>query len=925
MVYLLIDTCSLLQLVDKNGYNTYISELQNHINNDRIRLITHKIVLEEWNKHKIKQQHDKERSLMYIGNQQKSDDYYDAIPNAINTIEHIDLQTKQIDEILSKAHQLNSVPEAIKNETGDRIAEKLAPFSRKADSINDWYIIGSLCTYCQNNQIKEIHFISKNFNDFGDSSKLSIHPSLQERFNKVIIKYYPDYSKFFNILIDDSESTYSSILFTIPTNEKYKYNATIRKNVLESIHYIYDSLYSEIEFVPLHILTKYHPFNGSPQKSYYESFTLYNLNKTTVSFFENIIIENSNLSFKDESFLREIKDYKLKTEFILARLTRNLIYWIKNSEKDDSTSTYYKVEGECDCCRCNYNNFRFYDTFNGLKINLDTVEDKLKAAYINYKLGNLKISYNLYIDISQRAYKEKKFIIYFIAKYNLSHLSKFLNNYFFNRNMDSDVIDELKKIDPIEEAVKLKPHTDYNLLLFIAQEDFFTESFQNIKSSVNSIIEHYDAQLDGGWSSENHVWKLSEEFAKTEYFINKNFIIYDRYLNFENMFQMVTEGLFCALATSKKSGGNLEKLDIYWIHKIIIYGKRKYIIKYYKKYNLKCLPIEIDGQNYFINSCKNFFDNQNYKSEIDLQIEELDNGYYQQMYISMFETFITIASVLSMNKANTSLFAEMLLSFMKSKGVRSSDIKLIVDFIKSKRNNIDTKVLLDYFNYYFDELEKDSLSFASAIIDSFKKRDYLIMENVKVIELVDKIFNLMKESKNDYYEIIANMYKKVNKDVKKYIRDKIKDTMLVDSSFDLFYLSTIFNIVPLDKEKLLSALDELKLEATDSWRSIFSGVEEFRIYQLDELLNVLFKFNIYLDDTRMYRIKQVHPYYRWVIDPDNFNYKEFDLNWIVTYPTIYYFKRMAKSEKLIQLLLKKDKSQNNIRISKAIVRIVSLR
>jgi len=201
MVHLLIDNCSLLQLSNINGYNNYLIQLEDHINNGELILITHNLILEEWERHKLKDKERKERKLLFLSKQKEQiqNDATNLLPTiaTVNT-NHLDLQVQQIDNILAKAKVLNT-PEGIKNEVAERIRKKLAPFHNKVNSLNDWEIIGSACAFCENYAIWQLDFLSNNHTDFADKDDINrkIHPTLQERFSKIAINYFKNYSDLF--------------------------------------------------------------------------------------------------------------------------------------------------------------------------------------------------------------------------------------------------------------------------------------------------------------------------------------------------------------------------------------------------------------------------------------------------------------------------------------------------------------------------------------------------------------------------------------------------------------------------------------------------------------------------------------------------------------------------------------------------------
>ena len=533
MRYLLIDNCTLRDLIDKQGYSKYLSELEALITENKIEFVTHELVIQEWEKHKNKWQKQKEQKLLGNDNSQSVvlNDLKTNIPflNLIS-IDHIEIQIQQIDKFLANSKIILETPTIILNEFSERFRKKLAPFHKKTNSQNDWEIIGTFCNYCEINGIKELYFMSSNHTDFGDekSDFKNIHPDLKDRFRNVKIHYYKNYYDFFNESRNIDSISIEFIPYNLIPNKKYSYKTTIRKTVLESLFYLYDDLYSEINFIPTHLITKYYPFSSSEKShTYFDYFTIHEVSENLVSFYKNINISDRKLiEIKNEEALKGIENYKEKTEFVIRKLNSNLIFHIVGEKSRTRVCSHYYNPIPCDCSSCSFNRFEFHKTLKTLKSESEDFKEKLKQAYFHTKLGNFFSAYKIYEGIIAKALDSKKFITYFIAKYNQRNLSDFLKNPFRNINVADSIIQKLSTIDKLEEAVKLKTRSDYDLLSFIAQEDFFSIAFQKIREATNDIVAHYHSQLRGGYRSNNHIWELIDSFVRLEAFLSSNYIIY---------------------------------------------------------------------------------------------------------------------------------------------------------------------------------------------------------------------------------------------------------------------------------------------------------------------------------------------------------------------------------------------------------------
>ena len=423
MKYLLIDNCSLRDLIDTYGFSQYLLRLQELVGSNQIRFVTHPNVLKEWAKHQADWQKEKTQKLLGYNKKDEASSHepYSLLPSVgIVTNDHIKAQIIQINKLLDGAIILDT-PQVITNEFAERFRQKLAPFHNNKNSLNDWEIIGSYCQYADVNGLREIHFISSNIREFGDITNRSniIHADIQLRFPKLIINYYSDYTDIFKAIENTSLFPLQFLRYSIIPNERYSFKTTLKKTVLDSLYFFYHELYNEISFVPLHILKNYYPFASAEDSyTYFSNFTLSNVSENMIQFFENIKVDHNNITFKEEALLKPVKDYKEKTEYILRQLTNNLIYHISGEKTHTRVCTHYFPDSICECVRCSFNRFEYIRAFQMLGADTDDYKEKLRNAYIHYQLGNYETANQLYEEIIERAEKDKKYIA--LTKYLVS-------------------------------------------------------------------------------------------------------------------------------------------------------------------------------------------------------------------------------------------------------------------------------------------------------------------------------------------------------------------------------------------------------------------------------------------------------------------------------------------------------------------------
>ncbi len=933
MKYLLIDNCSLRDLMDIHGFSRYLLQLQELINSNEIRFVTHTNVLIEWAKHRTEWEKEKTRKLLGYNKKDalSSQGLTSLLPSVeLLSDEHIKAQRIQINKLLEDAIILDT-PQVIKNEFADRYRLGQAPFHNKKNSLNDWEIIGSFCQHADVMGWREIFFISSNTGEFGDLINPSnvIHKDIQERFPKLIINYYSDYTAFFKTIENIDLFPLQLLSYSIIPNERYNFKTTLKKTVLDSLYFFYNELYKEIDFVPLHILKNYYPFASSEDAySYFSNFTLSNVSENMIQFFANINVVQNKITFKNEALLQPIKNYREKSDSVLRKLTNNLIYHISGEKTKKRICTHYFPEGVCECVRCSFNRFEFSKAISLLDKDNADYKEKLKNAYIHYQFGNYESANKIYEDIIEQAQKDKKYISYFIAKYNQRHLSAFMQNFLHNKNQNKKLIDSLSKIDPLEEAVKLKAGTDYNLLSFIAQEDYFSNAFQGVVQATKQIKDDYQNQLNGGWSHNNFIDELTEQFAKLDSMLNSNFIIYDRYDNFSKLFEHVSEGILASLANSSAEGNHFEKFDDYWLTKFIFYGNRKRIVSFASHYNLSQLEYEprLKQNDFLVERLGNFIkDKEAIDNQTFMGLED-NNLFFRRRINSLIEMTITMFALVKIDQKNLLKGAQIILSHLKSNRSRKFQYYETLDyFFKKKANLLPAKIKLPFLTELLLDCKAIDSNIIIEIISSYKRNQIISLSPRLLKEIISKAFIpcIKCNQKHSVYPIIF-LFSKLNKINKNTVINAVEESLLTKFDFHLFYLSALYEVIPPNPKKIIALIKDFKPpKINHSIRSIFSGQSDFQVHFADEIINLCFKFDIDTTTKQFKIISKIHPYYKWLLNMDQFNYKNFNPEWVLTYKTTYYLKKMAKSEKLIIALRNFLKEKPHERVERLLLEITN--
>lgn len=923
-IHLMIDTCILWQLADKNGYNQLL-QLETHINNNDVVLYVNESIIEEWDKHKNDLSKKEQRALL---RKNLSDQPNQLLPTQLSNSKEdiISHQLLILDALITNAVQIKT-PEGIKFEAIDRIVSKLAPFQLGQSAINDWNIIGSFGNYCNNYGIYEMFFISSNKKEFADpkNPKRTIHSNIQERFKNVNINYYSNSSEFLKEV--DYLLGKPLILNTI-SSKKYSFKATKQKNEIDSVYYLFHDLYKELNFIPINILRKYYPFAHSEDfKANYYSFELSNVQKGLMSYLNNIeIVDGCKILKKENSEIELSSEMVEKLRFILKRFNSNLIYNISGYEGRTSKNLKFSEDQDsCDCCKCLYESFNFQDAYNKLiePLNNQELSERMKVAYYKFKLGQTIPAYSDFKKISEDALNINSHITYYISIYNQVQLGRLLYfDLYYDERECQKLSAESQKIDLFELANKLKPLTDYELLLYIAKKSFYHEGYEQISNITDKIIENKQLYENGGWSSNSHISELVQYFGEIEFFIRSNYVIFDEYSDFERMFEKVIQGLFVSYSTSKKFRGRFTGFNSYWLHKLLIYGTPKNIKKYISQNLIDVVDYSSNepDKDIILEFSKNLLNKKN----IDFINSEFSNKRFNENYNRYCQNLITLSAYLNFENNILELFATLLIDFIQLQKEENHELLDTVRlFIRRKGKDLPLIIRNRFLFYYlkFDYPFKGNI--VATIIRNYNEKEIQISPNDLDQLILDSITN-NNESGYRHKQISAlELFKVVGNESKIKITNAIHSKLKVKFDFELFYDATMRDVVSVNKRKLFQLIDKLKIDNYNpaqrprlSW-----GRYEYQIVYLNELLNICFKYKIKTNTFRFQKFKQINRYYEWLVDMDNFDYNNFDIEWIVAYNTTYFNYQISKSKRAIAYILEYLKTNRDRSIADALIEI----
>ncbi|WP_438426227.1 hypothetical protein [Aquimarina macrocephali] len=902
MKNILIDTCSLIDLLSEDK-NKLLPHLVFWKNNNCLNFVTHQIIIEEWNKHKNKQRKRFEDSLrtkykhtVEIGKKEKL-----LIPEFLQPdIQNIDHQIKTIDELLNNSILLETSDD-IKIFCSDRTISKKAPFHNKLDSTKDAYIIFSALKYFTELE-QDVLFISANKDDFGSPEDLEskIHPEIIETYTQINVQYINDIGRAINNLKQELSISLlpEEINSTSVTKVEDEVVIDKTKPLLEQLYDYVSIRHKEIKFYPISLFINHYPLKTNSY-SYYSTFNLNTDNEELIELFKSVEISDDNeISIADEKFYNGVENYEAKIKAILLGLSSNLIFNISSKKSRERLPIRYSKVKNCECPKCSFSKFKFSECFKSLDSYTNSKKDLQESSYLNYQIGN----YLFAVEKQKKAlfeYNKKRLnTSYFIGQFNLSKLSIFVRNNYFGENSQNELVKELKAIDLAYVETNKSSNENKKLIKHLRENTFYTDARNKIQETSNKLIDQYYSSLNGSWSSNNDVWILINEFAKLKSFLVDNYIVYDKFKEFQDVFSTFIEGLFASHAIADKHHSRLENFDDWLITNLLQYGNPEIIDKYYKRYKLKKIRYKKTSSNgdSFSELIDNFFSNVNLRKSL-IENCESNNRRFWEYYNRVFKNLLTLVSISDFNQTFINSFSKQLVGYLEKENfIDSQSFEQINLFLYRCGENIDKESIHRFFNLGINKPFYHNSEFYDSLLNIIEKKKERISITEKQFQTIKNIAfeecSLCK--KNHRNSIIIPLYLMIgNSDFKKAIGNIIIEKLQESFSFNLFYQATLFELIPLDKNMLNKAIEmSLPKSKQVSFKSIFSGIDDKRFDRLNSILNLCFKFDIDTTTEQFESFKDLGSYYTWLIDMDNFNYDLFETEWVGEYATKFYYRKI---------------------------------
>lgn len=400
------------------------------------------------------------------------------------------------------------------------------------------------------------------------------------------------------------------------TDKLYEASKTgiTRKSIKNQANHILDDLYNclfrfnGLGFVDPNYICTLYPFNILDEHVWhYDDETLFTINKDIYNFLQHIEVVEGIIQIddelKDQLIKLKVVDYEEKLNWIINFLNKSLVYDIvaikdylevEKSRKNTMGFTYtysfhyeenegfkksihLKEKESCDCLSCNYRSLDFKHMLKKIKMNTGNTEhDDSEYAYGNYLISSndFKNSYKVYKSLEKDYAKEGKGVAYFLSKMNLNYLHNLVRGYYFADDQKEILLD-IKAID-LDNVV----HNDLDFeidndvrkyLLQVKEEKLFLkvrEAVRKINLEIDKLKKLYNENNGHQTGGGSLPLQLHEQYSLLYLHVNRNFIIQDTFSDYKNLVKDIFSGLVQSYLTEEVG---LQKFNEFYIAEAVMH------------------------------------------------------------------------------------------------------------------------------------------------------------------------------------------------------------------------------------------------------------------------------------------------------------------------------------------------------------------
>jgi len=598
-----------------------------------------------------------------------------------------------------------------------------------------------------------------------------------------------------------------------------------KENVLEQIHKSI-SRFSELKSLPQSFITKLYPFKitDKPEPLIQKTTLLLKNHNVVELFYNNLKIDNDKVFYNSNEAISDSKkkENEKKLKEIIIKLNNSLIFSVTTERKQSDSFGYkgfsnnlkninLKKESKCNCTKCKYQRYQLNDvltSLNSYSINEKSdIKEDLQIAYLNYKIGNYFLSYNMFEEIATKAWQTGKYLTYYISSKNKKSLKNLIR---YNENLPEkkkeDLIKEINDIDIDKLIFQIPYNSDEELKLLITiRDDSVLQDYNNeieeLYSKVEELYINYNSNKYFNSYGPYYPQLIYIELYKVINFYVENYIIIDVFSDFKKAIQKGIKALILSHITSEAYNQKLDTLSGDLFRFTINYSNPSDLSSFLQKHKIDSLKFDKKEIENVIEYCINYFNsfftksklffNGNYKNQSIFN--QLSNQAFGGNMGSIFSNMMLLLISIEIPEKDKTKFSDNLISFLEHEDfLHWNDLKYLKWLIEMKPSLLNRENCIKLLKIIQLKTKKYS---SSDLIEGIAK----VFDKNGFEPIDDKDFILKILSDFDYTEpnniSIIDLWHISNSNIKNELKSIIINRLNLSFNEKLYVYSCYDNII----------------------------------------------------------------------------------------------------------------------------------
>lgn len=518
----------------------------------------------------------------------------------------------------------------------------------------------------------------------------------------------------------------------------------------------------------------------------------------------------------------------------------------------------------------------------------------MQKAYAWYYIEEYYEAYKEFKKISEKALKDKEFVIYALSEFNRYYLGLLTKRRIYGKNklLYNRIDKEIKKIDL--NRILLKEPFQIKELEFLRA--IYNWNFDNSKMDKLSNIKHkVDKDAETCYIGIDRdsigIYQLQTYITKYMKFIKYNLLVVDKFMEVREVFYNYIDIILKSYVTPKichdesesffvvpSQNITIERIDLFNLLVMIQYINNKDLGMLFNKHGIEELKVSEEDIDLFITSVKNcitFIKNKNrYQTRVDIN------------------TIFTILSKIRLSKEQYDIINNLILEYMKMKQLDINNYKSMNNFIYYqyvKYNNFELQSMESILENTIESLKNSSFIDASQIAIINNITNFIKEKDKKYKYKCKRILGELEDSQNEKkYEILIKLHAILYSDDKRKVSTIIKNKLSEKEKFtklhcDIYYEALMNDVIKPNikfEGKLFLFLDGLQQEKQE---------EKTLKYWPDTLNETLEKIpnlmlNGHIKDTKKFeKFLGINDKFDFLIKTKEFPVEKIKLNWLYDY------------------------------------------